>query len=834
MWAETSFGKAVREHIDNGLKVFPLHGIDDSLKCTCGESPCGRDNKNAGKHPYSNTVPHGLLDATESFEHAAELFEYRTDLNIGVATGKQSGIVVVDVDNKNNNRGDESLVKIQDLFGTLPTTMCLTTGNGYHLIFDYPEGGLKSSGNSYGINFQDIDIRGDGGYIVIYPSRHYTGRYYQPDTNSAIADLPAMHLEYLKLDRSKKNGGEDKIDRQQRCGNNSEWTEVQIGEALTFLDPDITYSDWIAAGMGLHKEGFPLDLWDRWSSGGQKYKGIKDLDFHWRSFKRSGERTIGTIIDWAMTQGWKPQGDRELRATNEEANIATAPLVKNILKKRGIDIEMPAKYTSVKDIVEGVPLPISATSVKSVDISDSIITPPISTVSLQEFANIQQQLSPDTNKQFTGKFCFNPMNLPGGIGDTVRHIVRTSIYEQPELAMMNTLAFLGAVFGRKYASPRDTRTNVYMVGIADTGAGKEHSVRIIEKIALHAGLMSHVGANSVRSDIGLLKALMKNSSVLLQIDEFGMLMQAMTDPRAPFHLRSISSIITKLYSKSSGVYKHGEVGDERQKELIIANPNLCVFGVTTEESYIPALKRSAINSGELNRFIVIPSRQQPMPKRQISSMELPQDLIDWWARFSPGGAGKRSIGELVNSASIVPAAKVVDWEECDDMQYGVLCKQSAIRNGDGDTKALWTRLYENTIKIAMIFAIARDPDAPKIITDDMDYAYSIVDSSIQYMNYLALDHMVENSQEKMHNDVMRAIKASGEKGVSRAELLRMFRTIRKRDLDDLIATYLEEDSVSVARVVPKSGRPSIIYFSLDTDSRKRAKIEPNAGRAMVA
>ena len=68
------------------------------------------------------------------------------------------------------------------------------------------------------------------------------------------------------------------------------------------------------------------------------------------------------------------------------------------------------------------------------------------------------------------------------MGDTIREIINTSQKPQPELALLNTLAALGAIFGRRYASPMDTRTNLYTVGTAVTGAGKDHSRRFIKKL----------------------------------------------------------------------------------------------------------------------------------------------------------------------------------------------------------------------------------------------------------------------------------------------------------------------------------------------------------------
>lgn len=797
MWLETVLGKAISNHIKNGLWVFPLHGINDDLSCTCGENPCGKDNKNAGKHPHSKTAPNGLLNATDNIEIASEMFEYRDDLNIGVATGKKSGIVVIDVDNKNSNAGDESLAKIQEVLGYLPATMCLTTGNGYHLVFDYPEGGLKTNSKSFGSDYPDLDIRADGGYIVIYPSRHFSGRYYEADSEcGSIADLPQLYLDFLRADRSSKNN--EQIDRYQSNGEQSEWTEEQIADALTYLDADMAYLDWIFIGMGLHREGFSLDMWDKWSSTGTKYHGIGDLNLHWKSFKSNGTRTIGTIIDWAMIQGWQPKSDYPERMASDEAESMVAPFIEKIKAKKNILNE--ENFSGILDAIKesGIQVFEKSTSAQVIE--------------------LPSKKEKEEKTPYVPQFSFNPLELPGGLGETIRWITKHSIYDQPELAMLNVLAFAGTVFGRRYASPLDTRTNLYLVGIARTGGGKDHSRKMINKLAMESGLSSYIGGNSVRSDTGMLRGLVNNSAQILQLDEFGIFMQALSDNHAPHHVKAISRTLMSLYSDSNSVYHHGDYADAKAIPIKIAAPNLCIYGTTTEESYIPALKRSALKSGELNRFIVIPSRIVPTPKRGVPPKESDPILVEWWNQFAPNS--KSSIGILANSATIVPKPITVGWGDCEEYQYQLNLEQVARANEDTPTRDLWSRLMENTIKIAMIFAIARDMENPEFCQTDFDCAYSIVRVAIDYVASLIEDCIMETPQEQNHHEVLKAIIATGDKGLTRRDALRMFRRFRKRDIDDLISTMVEEEAVTVGRIVPKSGRPQVVYYSSDAPIAK--------------
>lgn len=753
-WLTTDLGKAVQEYIDSGFKIFPLYGIDNDLSCMCGDVNC----KSPGKHPYSPTAPNGLLNATGDISKAGEMFEYRTDLNLAIATGKESGFIVLDVDNKNAGAGDDSIAKLQEFLGFLPPTRCFSTGNGYHLLFKNPDGGLKSSTRSFGDDYPGVDVRADGGYIAAPPSRHYSGRYYIDDApNVPIAEIGALYIDLLRAKREKKQ--KEVSDRQQRSGNNSEWTEEQITEALSFIDPDISYLDWIFIGMGLHREGFPLDMWDRWSAGGQKYQGIADLNTHWRGFNKSGERTIGTVIDWAMTRGWKPK--QEPRIVNLDAEAAVAPFIEKVKKKAAKTTDTPSP-------------------------------------------------APNAVENITPQFCFDPMELPGVIGETVRWITKYAIYDQPALALLNVLAFAGTVFGRRYSSPIDTRTNIYIVAIARTGWGKDQSRQMINRLAMESGLSDFIGGNSIRSDTGMLRGLMNHSCQLLQLDEFGIFMQALSDPKAPHHVRAVSRAFMSLYSDSKSVYHHGDYADQKMTPIKIVNPNLCIYGTTTEESYIPALKRSALKSGELNRFIVMPSGVVPVPKRDIPIKESDINLIEWWSQFAPKVGD--TLGTLMGNGVALPEMKIVGWGGCEERQHALNLEQTLKANEDTPTRDLWSRLMENVIKIALIFAIARDPENPEFCQQDFDYAESIVRTSIAYMASLITNCLMETPREQHHHDLLHAIKDAGEHGILRSKLLSAFRYLGRKDIDDLLATFIDEEIVVADRFTDKPGaRAKTIY-----------------------
>jgi hypothetical protein len=93
-------------------------------------------------------------------------------LNIGVATGARSRVVVVDLDGV---LGFDSFTRY--VVPGLPQTWCALTVGGVHLYFAHPGGApLPNTAGKLG---PGIDTRGDGGYVVAPPSIHACGVAYR-------------------------------------------------------------------------------------------------------------------------------------------------------------------------------------------------------------------------------------------------------------------------------------------------------------------------------------------------------------------------------------------------------------------------------------------------------------------------------------------------------------------------------------------------------------------------------------------------------------------------------------------------------------------------------
>lgn len=167
-----------------GWPIIPLHSIDHKGNCTCGKKDCSSPSK----HPKTKN---GLKDATTDVEQIKKWWPKDSDLpsNIGIVTGGESGLVVVDVD---GDEGFEALgeERVKDLQNE--SVPCVTTGRGFHYYFKSKTPIKTKPGFA-----NKVDIKADGGYVVAPPSLHSSGKRYEwlTEPNGELPDVPSWVFE---------------------------------------------------------------------------------------------------------------------------------------------------------------------------------------------------------------------------------------------------------------------------------------------------------------------------------------------------------------------------------------------------------------------------------------------------------------------------------------------------------------------------------------------------------------------------------------------------------------------------------------------------------------
>src|SRR5580765_278099 len=132
----------------------------------------------------------GCKDATTDAGTIRQWWEQEPDYNVAVATGAVSAVFAIDIDGLD---AEAELRKLEADHDKLPATVEVITPRGRHLYFMMPHVPVR---NSAGKVAAGIDVRGDGGYVLVPPSVHPSGKAYAWSVDSAatVADAPAWLL----------------------------------------------------------------------------------------------------------------------------------------------------------------------------------------------------------------------------------------------------------------------------------------------------------------------------------------------------------------------------------------------------------------------------------------------------------------------------------------------------------------------------------------------------------------------------------------------------------------------------------------------------------------
>jgi len=114
-----------------------------------------------------------VSDASDDTEQIRAWWAQWPDANVGIATGADSGILVLDIDS--NRGGDRSYEQLQnELTGAFAELLKVRTGSGgTQLYFDC----RKATASRASIR-PGIDVKADGGYVVAPSSLHFSGGRY--------------------------------------------------------------------------------------------------------------------------------------------------------------------------------------------------------------------------------------------------------------------------------------------------------------------------------------------------------------------------------------------------------------------------------------------------------------------------------------------------------------------------------------------------------------------------------------------------------------------------------------------------------------------------------
>lgn len=710
--------------------------------------------------PVIGKVPQGGKGwpdkATKDPGEAECLFDEYSDCDgVGVVLGARSGIIDIECDN------EAAEVMLGELFsGDLPPTPTFQSTRGLHRIFAWTEELPESERHKSKFMVGNLEIRSGGGdkaaQTVFPPSN---GR----DWILNSEHLPPAQIPAAVLERMREHIAAAKKPRK------------PAAEPVEFPTSDSSGDERLDVTRWLARHAVEVLRYETQGNTGLWFIRCPGIDKH---------TTPDGVRDCIVTQ--------EVNTGKLGGHCFHASCGMSDWQSLSEAIGRPTYQD-----YHGAPEPILEEAVAAIMATASP-------------AAIQQEVDEETKRDERSdaaeqvKFPENLLNVGGILKGVVDYTLQTSMYRQPELALASAIALLGSTFGRKVTDRFGTRTNVYVLGLGESGVGKERARQVSKELLLRSGADKTMGSERIGSHAGIVSAIFDSPVCLMQLDEFGRLLETMRDPRRSPHLYNCITVLMQLYTSANSYWKADAYADSKKVKQI-DQPHLCLYGTATPASFWNSLTTDNISEGLVGRLMVFPGRgYAEVDMRMPDLVQAPADVVDalrWWSDYHPGG----------NLSQEHPVPVRVEHSEESLSRFVQHISAIAERRKQEHPlrAALWSRSGEKVAKLALIHACSRSVSVPSHIElEDIEWAIAMSNWLTRYLLRGCAEFVSESMTEGVNKKVLREIPFHGIDGNSLARATQFLTGKQRRDIvNDLVdGGYIQLD------VLPSTGgRPKQVY-----------------------
>lgn len=600
-----------------------------------------------------------------------------------------------------------------------------------------------------------VDVKRNG-YIVVEPTMGPLGAYtWDEESNPLKGAYPSPLPDWIR------NLAAPPVSTAVASVASRYATQGQLEElrdALSYLDAD-DRDRWIKFGMALRPLGAEgWKLWDDWSKKSGKYSG-QDATRTWTSFKPVGAVNFESIFYAAGQAGWiNPLAIGAEAFTPDPERVAIL----------------------LKEVSEPTPEP-------SIIRKDAIIPIPL----LQEIAD-----------------------WIGGLYESPTH----------DISQAAALALASVTGGRIYRSTAANWPSMLFVVSGASGVGKNYIKVGIERLLMHAGLTRMIAGDFYTHQSAIYWALRVGPTHICISDEFGEnFMEARKNNNA--NKLTVFKSLKKVYSDADHIFKPesyamGGMNSKQREEnemRPVINPALTLIGLTTPWQFFSEIKTAHIESGLINRFVIVNVDDGKQVHGKQNSDVPPAYLVEEIKRV------RRVNDVLLHSAyDMAPPAIIVKInDDAHDVFNAMKDRQAeacgALEHATMD--AMPRRWRENAMRMATALAPWHDHSRP-IITGEIaawccDYVEHWGHNAIAAIR----QQSGQNDYQSDMNKVLHYIREAKE-GVSDTELSLHFRAIKRREMLDIKAHLSEAELIvqSKGESSSKGGRPPVRWYATRLDS----------------
>lgn len=402
------------------------------------------------------------------------------------------------------------------------------------------------------------------------------------------------------------------------------------------------------------------------------------------------------------------------------------------------------------------------------------------------------------------------LRVPGFISEVMDYTLETAPYPNPTLAFCGAISLLAFLGGQRFCDEAGTRTNLYLIALANSGAGKERPRQVNARILHEIGLESCLG-DAFASGQGLEDALSEDPVMLFQTDEIDTLLSAIGRARDDRYEALVGALLKFNTSASTIVPVRKKAGTGRGKSIV--QPCLVLFGTAIPAHFYAAASERLLTNGLFGRTIIFEAgkrgngqtpRQLPLPSRVVEAAQMMKSA-------RPGSHRGGVWTPDPQTVQADPGAKRVYIEHRE--KWDDLYSKADIRNDPIET-ALRARTLEHAHRLGLLYAISESPMSPCVTENAAEWSCEVAELQVARMLTMADRYSGANPFEADCQFVSRKLAAAPGRTMPHWLLLKRTKFSADR-LNVVISTLIDRREVNVL-TSSTGGRESRVYVLVES------------------
>ena len=336
------------------------------------------------------------------------------------------------------------------------------------------------------------------------------------------------------------------------------------------------------------------------------------------------------------------------------------------------------------------------------------------------------------------------LRVPGFVDDLADYIMATAPYPERTLAFGSAFAAQAFLASRKVRDESGNRTSLYLVALAESGAGKDWGRKVVKSLFLDAGLIDCIG-DKIASAEGLEDLLYAKPAFLLLRDEFHALLAAIKSGRDP-RSEGVAEVLLTIFGNADSQYAlRAKAG---KPTMFIDQPALSILGSSIPSEFYDSLSPRMLVNGLFARLLILEAGKRGLGQEPVA-IAIPDSLkqtAKWWANFSPAER-RQNLESLHPTPRLVPASAAAKGILADLRADCDRRRDAAIEKSDRAGIAVWSRCNEKARRLSLNHACSADHLNPEITEAAATWAADFSKFQAERMVWMARNFVAESPFE---------------------------------------------------------------------------------------